>query len=99
MAGAVTGFLRVYSDDTCEVMPNTCPVYDLHREHTPACFRTYPDGETRACPYWLACTSPMNTADRQHPSSLRVRAKSLGARTVNVQVLCQRQKSNRPPGC
>jgi hypothetical protein len=99
MAGAVKGEVLVYADGTLEVQPETCPVEDPHRVHSPVCYRTYPDGEQRACPFWTACTSPAITTERIHPTALRIRAVALGARRVSAQVLCQRQRANRPPGC
>lgn len=97
MAGVLKGEVVVH-DDNLEVFPDVCPVEDVHRLHNPRCFATYPDGEYRACPYWIACTSPGNCAKREHPTVLRLKAISLGARRVNCQILCQAARRNRPPG-
>jgi hypothetical protein len=98
MAGVVKGEVLI-SADCLDVTPDECPVEDPHRIQAPRCFVTYPDGEFRACPYWIATTTAGNFCHREHPSSLRLKAVSLGARRINCQVLCQAQRRNRPAGC
>ena len=98
MAGSIKGEVMNWRDGTYSVIPERCPVDDVHRIHEPHCFTVHPDGEQRACPYWYGTTSPANTADRRHPSMLHTDALGLGARTVNCQILCLQARRNRPPG-
>jgi len=98
MAGAVKGLVMNWRDGTYSVLPDSCPVDDVHRIHEPACFTVHPDQSQRACPYWIATTAPANATDRRHPSVLHVDAVALGARTINCQILCLQARRNRPPG-
>jgi len=98
MPGVVKGMVMVDVNDCYAVVPDECAVEDEHRTHQPLCYRTYPDGEFRACPYWMSTTAPGNYTNRLHPSGLHQLAIALAARTTSCQIVCAAQRRNRPPG-
>jgi len=99
MTGIVKGRVEVYRDGSADVVPDHCPGADEHTVGVPRCHHVDKDGDRRSCPWWAANLSPNQRAERLDVSVLTLRATALGARTVSCQVLCHRQKANRPPGC
>lgn len=99
MAGIVHSSVESYTDGTIAVIPDECAVENVHRAHRPACFRTYPDGETRACIYWQACVETGMAQNRQHPSAIRQVMMARGARIHRCGTICLRARANRPEGC
>jgi hypothetical protein len=99
MAGVINGWVEVAVGGMLHVYPQRCAIEDEHRQDRPVCYKVHPDGWQRTCPYWTATTAPGSYADRRHPTMLRTDATTLGARTINCQVLCQAAKRNRPAGC
>jgi hypothetical protein len=99
MAGVIKGEVQVNPRGLISVVPTLCAVEGHFQPTEPACYRTYPDGEWRQCPYLISTTAPSNFTDRQHPTALRTRAVGLGARSISCGIICARARANRPPGC
>jgi hypothetical protein len=99
MAGVVKARVELYRDGSCDVKPEPCPVEGLHAGEGERCYAVSHDGQRRACAYWSATTSPSNRHERMDVSVIVLEATARSARTIGCQVLCQRQKANRPPGC
>jgi len=99
MAGVVTARIELYSDRSVDVLPDTCPVEQRHPGEGDRCYQVTRNGERRSCIYWIACLNPSQRAERQDVTMIVTEATARSARTVHCQVLCQRQKANRPPGC
>jgi hypothetical protein len=99
MAGVVKARVELYRDGSMDVRPEPCPVEGLHEGEGQRCYYIAHDGQRRSCAFWYALTSPSNRHERMDATAIVMEATARAARTISCQVLCQRQKANRPPGC
>ena len=99
MTGMVQARIEVYRDGSMDVIPEPCCVDNRHEGEGMRCYHLMRTGERRACLYWSALASPGTRHERMDITTVVVEATARAARTINCQVLCQRQKANRPPGC
>jgi hypothetical protein len=99
MTGIVNGRVEVYKDGSVDVVPEPCPVEGRHPGEGQRCYHVLRTGERRACLYWSALASAGTRHERMDVTMIVLEATARSARTISCQVLCQRQKANRPPGC
>jgi len=114
MPGWVNGTVTKHLDQSVDVHPEftpsqargdegeniqDCPIKDEHRISTPRCYTIMYDGARRACPYFIAVTSPVNISERVDAGVLALKLTMHGGNIARCGILCQAARRNRPPGC